>query len=62
MIKQLPDEVLVYDLENHQAHCLNASAALVPGRVHRATVIKSPGRRHATAASIAIGMLAAIHR
>jgi hypothetical protein len=32
VIKQLPDEVLVYDLENHQAHCLNASAALVWSR------------------------------
>jgi hypothetical protein len=29
VIDDLPDEVLVYDLENHQAHCLNRSAALV---------------------------------
>lgn len=28
-IDDLPDEVLVYDLERHQAHCLNRSAALV---------------------------------
>lgn len=29
VIDDLPDEVLVYDLESHQAHCLNRSAALV---------------------------------
>jgi coenzyme PQQ synthesis protein D (PqqD) len=29
VIDDLPDEVLVYDLENHKAHCLNRSAALV---------------------------------
>ncbi len=29
VIDDLPDEVLVYDLERHQAHCLNRSAALV---------------------------------
>ncbi|HEY0322715.1 MAG TPA: PqqD family peptide modification chaperone [Pyrinomonadaceae bacterium] len=29
VIKKLPDEVLVYDLENNQAHCLNQAAALV---------------------------------
>lgn len=28
-IDDLPDEVLVYDLERHQAHCLNRGAALV---------------------------------
>lgn len=28
-VDDLPDEVLVYDLEQHQAHCLNRSAALV---------------------------------
>lgn len=28
-VDDLPDEVLVYDLERHQAHCLNRSAALV---------------------------------
>lgn len=29
VIDQLPDEVLVYDRERHQAHCLNQTAALV---------------------------------
>ena len=29
VIDDLPDEVLVYDLESHKAHCLNRSAALV---------------------------------
>lgn len=29
VIDDLPDEVLVYDLENHEAHCLNRTAALV---------------------------------
>ena len=29
VVTELPDELLVYDLERHRAHCLNASAALV---------------------------------
>jgi hypothetical protein len=29
MIDELPDEVLVYDLDRHKAHCLNQTAALV---------------------------------
>jgi hypothetical protein len=29
VIDDLPDEVLVYDLDRHEAHCLNRSAALV---------------------------------
>lgn len=29
VVKVLSDEVLVYDLERHKAHCLNRSAALV---------------------------------
>ncbi len=29
IIKELPDEVLVYDLERDKAHCLNNTAALV---------------------------------
>ena len=29
VIDELPDEVLVYDLERDQAHCLNRTAALV---------------------------------
>ncbi|HLO00647.1 MAG TPA: PqqD family protein [Pyrinomonadaceae bacterium] len=29
VIDELPDEVLVYDVNQHRAHCLNQSAALV---------------------------------
>lgn len=29
VVKELPDEVLVYDRERHRAHCLNPTAALV---------------------------------
>lgn len=29
VVQELPDEVLVYDLERHKAHCLNQTAALV---------------------------------
>lgn len=29
IIDQLPDEVLVYDLDRHKAHCLNGTAAKV---------------------------------
>lgn len=29
VVRELPDEVLVYDLERHKAHCLNQTSALV---------------------------------
>ena len=29
VVRELPDEVLVYDLDRHKAHCLNRTAALV---------------------------------
>jgi len=29
IIDDLPDEVLVYDLDRHRAHCLNSTSALV---------------------------------
>lgn len=29
VVKELPDELLVYDLERHRAHCLNPAAVLV---------------------------------
>ena len=29
IVRELPDELLVYDLERHRAHCLNPTAALV---------------------------------
>lgn len=29
IVRELPDEMLVYDLQRHEAHCLNRTAALV---------------------------------
>ncbi|MBV9240371.1 MAG: PqqD family protein [Acidobacteria bacterium] len=29
VVQEMPDEVLVYDLDSNKAHCLNSSAALV---------------------------------
>jgi hypothetical protein len=29
IVEQMPDEVLVYDLDRHKAHCLNRTAAFV---------------------------------
>lgn len=29
VVRELPDEVLVYDLDSHKAHCLNTTAAAV---------------------------------
>ncbi len=29
VMKEMPDEVLLYDLKQHKAHCLNQAAALV---------------------------------
>jgi hypothetical protein len=29
VVQALPDEVLVYDLERHKAHCLNSTAGLI---------------------------------
>jgi len=29
LVRELPDELIVYDLERHQAHCLNRTAAVV---------------------------------
>ncbi len=29
VMKEMPDEILLYDLKHHQAHCLNQTAALV---------------------------------
>lgn len=29
VVQELPDEVLVYDLDRHKAHCLNKTSALV---------------------------------
>lgn len=29
MVRELPNEVLIYDLDGHKAHCLNETAALI---------------------------------
>ena len=29
VVRELPDEILVYDLERHEAHCLNSTAGVV---------------------------------
>ncbi len=29
VVRELPDELIVYDLDRHQAHCLNRTAAIV---------------------------------
>src|SRR5687767_759092 len=29
VVQEMPDEVLVYDIESNKAHCLNRSAALI---------------------------------
>lgn len=29
LVQELPDELLVYDLERHKAHCLNSTAAFI---------------------------------
>jgi len=39
VIKALSDELLVYDLERHEAHCLNRAAALVWGRCDGRTTV-----------------------
>jgi hypothetical protein len=39
VIKELPNEVLVYDLERHKAHCLNDTAALVWDRCDGKTTV-----------------------
>jgi hypothetical protein len=44
VIKELPDETLVYDLERDEAHCLNQTAALVWKRCDgKTTVAKMAG-------------------
>ena len=48
LVQELPDEVLVYDLRRHKAHCLNHTAALIwklcDGRRTAAEVAVATGR------------------
>jgi len=45
IVDELPDEVLVYDLDRHKAHCLNHTAALVWRRCDGKTRPKEIARR-----------------
>ena len=51
LIRELPDELLVYDQEQHRAHCLNRTAALVfrhaDGTRTAAELARAAGRRRA---------------
>jgi hypothetical protein len=40
VVRSLPDETLVYDLETHEAHCLNRTAALVFDRADGETTVR----------------------
>src|SRR5713226_10408745 len=49
VIQELPDEVLVYDLERDRAHCLNETAAFVwercDGRTTTGEIARSLGKK-----------------
>ncbi len=45
VIEELPDEVLVYDLQRHQAHCLNLTAGQVWKRCDGRTAPREIARR-----------------
>jgi hypothetical protein len=44
LIRELPGELLVYDLEEHRAHCLNRAAALVFERSDGETSVRDLAR------------------
>jgi hypothetical protein len=52
VVRELPDEMLVYDLERHKAHCLNKASAIVwkhcDGRMTVAEVARLLERELAT--------------
>ncbi|PYS79821.1 MAG: hypothetical protein DMF70_12375, partial [Acidobacteria bacterium] len=49
VIQELPDEVLVYDLDRDRAHCLNETAAFVwqrcDGRTSTVEIARSLGQK-----------------
>jgi len=45
IVDELPEEVLVYDLDRHKAHCLNRTAALVWRRCDGKTAPREIARR-----------------
>ncbi|HKG23128.1 MAG TPA: PqqD family peptide modification chaperone, partial [Blastocatellia bacterium] len=40
VIRRLPEEVLIYDLQRHKAHCLNGSAAIIWNHCDGKTTMK----------------------
>jgi hypothetical protein len=45
IVDDLPDEVLVYDLDRHKAHCLNSTAAVVWRKCDGQTTTQEIARR-----------------
>jgi len=62
LIRELPDELVVYDQEQHRAHCLNRTAALVfrnaDGSRSLAELARLPGA-NAEVVAVALDQLAA---
>ena len=54
IVKELPDEVLVYDLESHKAHCLNGPAALIWKHFDGETTISEVASRAASEVGYAV--------
>lgn len=63
LIRELPDELVVYDQEQHRAHCLNRTAALVfrnaDGTRSVAELSRLPGA-NADVVAVALDQLAAV--
>src|SRR5438132_827225 len=45
LVQDLPEEVLVYDLDRHKAHCLNKTAALIWKHCNGRTSVSEIARR-----------------
>jgi coenzyme PQQ synthesis protein D (PqqD) len=45
LVQEMPDELLVYDLDRHKAHCLNETAALIWKRCDGKTTVGQMVRR-----------------
>ncbi len=45
VVQELPDEVLVYDLERHKAHCLNKTSGMIWKRCDGRTTVAEMTRR-----------------
>jgi hypothetical protein len=70
VVQELPDEVLVYDLERHKAHCLNKTSAMIwkccDGRTTVAEMTRRLGRELAAPVDddvvwLALGQLRKFH-